>query len=147
MRISELFDPRRQNTVQRLGFACAAIYIIVALFLQNPVSGYEVEKTVQRGQLQMTKECPGERFMQLAEKGNSKTPEEYAEVNRLNWICWRQDVTYSKETAPFEEWRSLSPMLPWFASVSNVVWSIALALGVSLVWILVFRKPPESPTN
>ena len=120
----------------RIFFALMALFIVV--ILHRPWSGYETEyptPTVDTAALLLNCQTAGKLDPRLSVAEVSKRfADELACVERLR--------PQAREL-PLLEWRTQSPLLPWFGSAVHVGVAIAAILALALLWrYLVGQRSP-----
>ena len=157
------------NFIQRIGIALSAIALITVVVLHNPFEGY-ITSTVEKWFEEEPKldTCNKAEFSEYKElnKNKSKTgeptgkhqlPEKYKSRTRkkedthqfemigrefeLFIRCFDISNHERIKTLPLDQWRSVNPALPWFAStLHSLVAAFAILLG-GMIWTLVLRTP------
>lgn len=112
MRLGRVFNLKRMNIAQRVGYFSTIAMLLVLLLLHFPFQGYTITESVVVGRTpgctrdqDFTPACPG---------------------------------LYGNEFLSFADWRSDAPIFPWFGSVSHVLVLAALIGGLCLVFLTVF---------
>lgn len=135
-----------ENNSQRIFLVATIIFIVVGLFLHNPLGGYNIplaeyvttpcsdsEKATYKKQLEELKRS-GIRLTDDPAKD-----EEYIKQSVRECINLPSD-TYG----PLAQWRSAAPIVGWFGSVVNVITYLMAVFVVGASGIAIFREEKGS---
>ena len=134
--IIEQLTPSRQNSVQRSGFFVSLALAVVVLLLHFPFEGYAVNQwvVIRHG----TGECPRTGGIEELKASTNEQIRQRIEEDRL---CRDES---EEQLRPFNEWRSYSPVIPWFGSVLHTLIALCFVIGLGLIWLWIFRSTNES---
>lgn len=129
------------NLIQKIVISSSICLVILMIFLQNPLSGYSVERDTR---FDAAKPCD------IDEKREMR--EAYIAVEKIspggNTLLQIEEKvskcmsTYVRtEYLPFDQWRSNLPLVYWLGSVLNLLFSTCTVAVMAGVVFLVFRKP------
>ena len=136
--IIEQLTPSRQNSVQRSGFFVSLALAVVVLLLHFPFEGYVVNQwvVIRHG----TGECPRTSREELKISTNEQIRKQIEEYR----LCTDES---QEQLRPFNEWRSYSPVIPWFGSVLHTLIALCFVIGLGLTWLWIFRSTNESKAS
>ena len=136
--IIEQLTPSRQNSVQRSGFFVSLALAVVVLLLHFPFEGYAVNQwvVIRHG----TGECPRTSREELKISTNEQIRKQIEEYR----LCTDES---QEQLRPFNEWRSYSPVIPWFGSVLHTLIALCFVIGLGLTWLWIFRSTNESKAS
>ena len=132
--------PSNQNDKQRKGFFVAAALAAAVILIHYPFDGYKTEdiyysEVFPRPVIVVTDECRSN-FQLDVMKLDKKQLE-----TRVDCTKQRNPETMTSRTVerPMEKWESLSPLVPWFATVRNAGIALGFVFFLGGLWLWVFR--------
>lgn len=128
------------NKHQKISLFLAAAALMLVIILHGPWTGYDTEYPVQA--------VDTASFLQHCQTaGKPPDPDLGAvEVSKriADELACVERLRPSPRTLPLSEWRTLSPVLPWFGSIVHVGAAAVAILVLALLWFSLFRRRPRS---
>lgn len=124
------------NRHQKIGLFLAAAALILVTLLHGPWAGYDTEYPAPSVDIaSLLEHCQSNGKPPAPELGADAVSKRFADelacVERLRPV---------PRALPLSEWRTQSPVLPWFGSIVHAGAAAIAILVFALLWLFLFRR-------
>ena len=131
------------NQHRKIGLFLAAAALAFVVILHGPWTGYDTEYPMQPvDTASLLEHCQTDGKALDPDQGAAAVSKRFADE-----LACIERLRPSPRTLPLPEWRTLSPVLPWFGSIIHVCAAAIAILVFTFLWLLwlpLFRQ--DSPT-